>query len=474
MDMHREKTSEILESHKKEMCSVVEKARVAEGKIDLLEKELDRYQQVLDDQKVKIFGQDEELEKLRKEQAAKDKKIKDFDNVKKSLIVEKNRAKDDAKKMAEEMRELKNELDKEKKSNQTLRGKVRRETERTEDLEYKLRELENQHYDDQIEMESLQDRNNVLTYKVDDLLGEVSYLKEKLTKQESLALPPQSTSAMTVEANKQVNHSPPAEKVGSCSSFSVLTESPFSVMSSTIESPKGCSPVPIGASRAHCSSLGKERRSLLSPEITNKGMFASDARYDIFDNISSEIPPVQFSRTIHKEDGGLTQREAGRGLRNVFEDCAKYFQPPFAQDNTNISPAYNPWGPSSYAGFSSASLLGSSNGRSTLFNILPSNFSELPNGLFSACTAPPALGGINIGSASGQCATLNSSVDGDLNNNLGGVTAAQNGQGALANCISTTTGTSIPNGGGDGLNIHRRQPVRRSLDFSDLGVPFYA
>lgn len=346
MDMHRQKTSEILESHKKEMWNVVEKARIAENKIDILESELDKYQQVLDDQKVKIFGQDEELGKLRKEHAVKVKKIKDFDNVKKSLIIEKNKAKDDAKKAIEEMRELKDELAKEKKENEIIRGKLARETERTDDLEYKLRELENQHYDDQIEMESLQERNNVLTYKVDDLLNEISHLKEQLAKEKSsVSITQSSLPGVVGSRHRRLSHSPPTEEMGNCPSFGLFTESSssfgskttFSGLSSAVESPKGCSPVQTTAiAHDDCNDV----HSLLSPDVRDQTLIPSESRDDVFVGSSSLS---NFSRTIRKGVGNPQEKHRNSG------DSLVPFQSASVQND--LSPAYNPWGPSSYGSF---------------------------------------------------------------------------------------------------------------------------
>ncbi|XP_022672526.1 uncharacterized protein LOC111255125 [Varroa destructor] len=489
MDMQREKTTEILESHKKEMCIVVEKARIAEGKIDLLEKELDRNKKLLDDQKVKIFGQDEELEKLRKEHITKDKKIKDFHNVKKSLIVEKSKAKDDVKKVTEEMRELKSELEKERKLNETLRAKVRRETDRVEDLEYKLRELENQHYDDQTEMENLQERNNVLTYKVDDLLKEISYLKEKLAKPESSVQRTKPVVATQAEIRQQLNRSPASEEVNSCSSSGIFTESSsssslgsktsFSGTNSTVESPKGCSPVPNGAPRGHCTIFRNELHSLLDPETSNSALLAPDSRDDVFDNTNVADSRGNFSRTIRKGDNVQIQRGVNpqdHGTRADFSSPP--FRPGHPQDDVNLSPGYNPWGPSSFAGFSSTSLLGRNDGCSSLFNILSSNSDGLPEGRTNLTSAPPGLEGINVSSGCSQSVGMASPLDIDFNNNLSNSCARQSVMDVPLNCGLTTNtagnSSSTLSRTINGPTISRRLPVRRFLDFSDLDAPFYS
>lgn len=186
MDMHREKTSEILETHKKEMGTVVEKARAADFRIEELEKELEDHRLSADDQRVKAFTQEEEIQKLQKSLTAKEKRIKDFDNVKKELLADRNKTREERDRFFAEHEQTKSELAESQAECESLRTRLQKSWDNFEAADYRVRELESKLCDERTETEKYKESNALLTKKLQSLQNEVARLRENETKQRKI------------------------------------------------------------------------------------------------------------------------------------------------------------------------------------------------------------------------------------------------------------------------------------------------
>ncbi|XP_028967226.1 dynactin subunit 1 [Galendromus occidentalis] len=185
MDAHREKTNEILDTHKREMCLVVERARASDHRVEALEKELVDLRQLADDHRVKTFTQEEEILKLQKDLTAKEKRIRNFDNVKKELLSDRDKIKQKKEELATELESSRSDLMKAKSDTDSLRERLKRSWQKFDETDYKLRELEGKLSEERAETERYKKSNSLLAKKMQTLQNEVTQLKanQKLVKE---------------------------------------------------------------------------------------------------------------------------------------------------------------------------------------------------------------------------------------------------------------------------------------------------
>lgn len=311
MDMHREKTNEILETHKKEMCSVVEKARAADYRIEVLEKELEDHRLSADDQKVKAFTQEEEIQKLQKDLSAKEKRLRDFDNVKRELLSERNKAKEERDRLAAEHEKTKSELLKAKSESDSLRTRLKRSREGAEETDYRLRELESKLCDEQAETEKLKESNARLAKKTEALQNEIERLREKQARQRVIETANKASTlpSCNIAPSATDSHRAPSVKPGSSCLSSSARGSFFSSVIAPLPNRSNANPQ-YHSSSGYLSSPARVVGSPSSKMFPQNNNQSSSIRLSPFSSCAEPVGSQVSARTSYAAASAGSTKDA--------------------------------------------------------------------------------------------------------------------------------------------------------------------